>query len=251
MMRKPRGYFLIVPVALLVAWYLLALFKVITPLLLPSPVTVFLKMISLLSTGEILPDIGFTLYRALVGFILACIIGIPLGLVMGYSNKIYSSFEFIVEFFRSIPATALFPLFILAFGVGDESKIAITAWSAGLVMVINSMYGVHLSKELRLKAARTFKIDNWTLFRKIIFPEALPQIFTGIRVAISLALVVVVVTEMFIGTLVGLGYRIINAQLVYNGPEMYAAILIAGVVGFALNKGFMYLERKVVHWKGK
>jgi len=113
------------------------------------------------------------------------------------------------------------------------------------------MYGVHVSKNLRIKAAKTMGIKGFKLFKKIIFPEALPQIFNGMRIAISLSLVIVVVTEMFIGTNFGLGYRIVNAQLVYKISEMYAVILITGVLGFLINKGFILAERKVVHWKGK
>ncbi len=95
------------------------------------------------------------------------------------------------------------------------------------------------------------KLKGIELFRKVIFPEALPQIFSGFRVAISLSLIIVIVTEMFIGTNAGLGKRIIDAQLVYQTADMYAAILMTGVVGFLLNKIVMSIENRVVHWKGK
>jgi NitT/TauT family transport system permease protein len=95
------------------------------------------------------------------------------------------------------------------------------------------------------------KVKGFELFRKVIFSEALPQIFSGLRVAISLSLIIVIVTEMFIGTNAGLGKRIIDAQLVYQTASMYAAILMTGLIGFVLNKAMMALENKVVHWKGK
>jgi len=113
------------------------------------------------------------------------------------------------------------------------------------------MYGVHLGKELRIKAAKTMKVKGFTLFQKIVFPEALPQIFSGMRIAISLSLIIVVVTEMFIGTNFGLGRRIIDAQLVYRISEMYAVIIIAGILGYLINKGFIFGEKKIVHWRGK
>ena len=250
-MKNKRIYYIIVPLVIIIIWAILSNLRIISPLFLSTPQAVFLEIIKLFSSGEILPDIFFTLYRALLGFIIACIIGIPIGLLMGYSDKIYHSLEFVVEFFRSIPATALFPLFILSFGIGDSSKIALTAWAAGLVLIINSMYGVHLGKELRIKSAKTMRISGFNLFRKIIFPEALPQIFSGMRIAISLSLVIVIVTEMFIGTNFGLGHRIIDAQLVYRISEMYAVILIAGILGFLINKGFIFAEKRIVHWKGK
>jgi len=250
-MNNRKIYYFIIPVAIFVIWFLVSNLELISPLFLPSPQAVFLKIIQLFTTTEILLDIASTLYRAFLGFIIACLIGIPLGLLMGYSNKIYLSFEFVVEFFRSIPATALFPLFLLFFGIGSQSKIAITAWAAGLVLIINSMYGVHLGKELRIKAAKTMKVKGFTLFQKIVFPEALPQIFSGMRIAISLSLIIVVVTEMFIGTNFGLGRRIIDAQLVYRISEMYAVIIIAGISGYLINKGFIFGEKKIVHWRGK
>lgn len=244
-------YYTIAPIIILLAWAIFANLKLISPLFLPTPQAVFLETISLFASGVIVLDILFTLYRTFLGFSIACLIGIPLGLIMGYYNRIYYSLEFIVEFFRSIPATALFPLFLLFFGIGDQSKIALTAWTAGLVLIINSMYGVHLGKELRIKAAKTMKMEGFVLFKKIIFPEALPQIFNGIRIAVSLSLVIVVVTEMFIGTNFGLGHRIIDAQLVYKIPEMYAIIFITGILGFLMNKGVICIEKRVVHWKGK
>ncbi|MBT7090872.1 MAG: ABC transporter permease, partial [Candidatus Marinimicrobia bacterium] len=215
-MKNKKIYYFIVPLIIIIIWAILSNLKIISPLFLSTPQAVFLEIIRLFSSGEIINDILFTLYRTFIGFLIACIIGIPIGLLMGYYDKIYHSLEFIVEFFRSIPATALFPLFILSFGIGDSSKIALTAWAAGLILIINSMYGVHLGKELRIKSAKTMKISGFNLFKKIIFPEALPQIFSGMRIAISLSLVIVIVTEMFIGTNFGLGHRIINAQLVYR-----------------------------------
>ena len=250
-MRNNKRYYFIIPILILLVWFILVTFKIVSPLFLPSPQEVFFEIISLFSSGEILYDIGYTLYRAILGFIIACIIGIPIGLLMGYSDKIYSSLEFVVEFFRAIPATALFPLFLLFFGIGDTSKIAIAAWAATLVLVINSMYGVHLGKELRRKAAKTMNIKGLSLFQKIIFPEALPYIFGGIRIAVSLTLVIVIVTEMFIGTNYGLGHRIIDAQMVYRISEMYATILILGILGFLINKGVIFTEKQVVHWKGR
>jgi len=244
-------YYFIVPTVIIIFWFIITNLNLISPLFLSTPQAVFLEIIRLFSSGEIIPDILSTLYRTFLGFIIACLIGIPIGLLMGYSNKIYSSLEFIVEFFRSIPATALFPLFLLFFGIGDQSKIALTAWTAGLVLIINSMYGVHMSKSLRIKAAKTMNIKGFKLFQKIIFPEALPQIFNGMRIAISLSLIIVIVTEMFIGSNFGLGYRIVNAQLMYKISEMYAIIFITGILGFLINKGFIQTEKKIVHWKGK
>src|SRR3989344_5442231 len=199
-MKNKKVYYVIAPLIILMIWAILSNLKIISPLFLSTPQAVFSEIIDLFVSGEIIPDILFTLYRTFLGFIIACLIGIPIGLLMGYSDRIYYSLEFVVEFFRSIPATALFPIFLLFFGIGDQSKIALTAWAAGLVLIITAMYGVHLGKELRIKSAKTMRMSGFTLFQKIIFPEALPQVFSGMRIAISLSLIIVVVTELFFWT---------------------------------------------------
>lgn len=250
-MKSKKLYYILIPIILLCLWWVISYFKIVSPLFIASPYDVLTHLIDSLVNGSMLSDIGHTLYRVIVGFTIATVIGVPLGLLMGYSSKIYNALEFTVEFFRGIPTTALFPLFLLIFGIGDQAKFAVTAWGAGLVILINSMYGVHLGKELRVRVAKTMKIKGLQLFSKVIFPEALPQIFSGFRIAISLSLVLVVVTEMFIGTNAGLGKRIIDAQLVYQTADMYAAILMTGVIGFLLNKIIMLTENRVVHWKGK
>lgn len=250
-MKSRELYYIIVPITFLCLWGVISYFKLVSPLFLASPYEVFMSLVDSYMNGLLLNDVVHTLYRVLVGFIIATIIGVPLGLLMGYSNKIYNSLEFIIEFFRGIPTTALFPLFLLIFGIGDKAKFAVTAWGAGLVILVNSMYGVYLGKELRIRVAKTMKVRGFQLFQKVIFPEALPQIFSGFRVAISLSLIIVIVTEMFIGTSAGLGKRIIDAQLVYETADMYAAIIMTGVIGLLLNKIMIFIENRVVHWKGK
>jgi len=250
-MKNKRFYYILIPLILLCLWQVISSLKLISPLFVAPPYDVLVHLVNSLTDGSMLGDISSTLYRVLVGFGFAVVIGVPLGLLMGYSSKIYNALEFTVEFFRGIPTTALFPLFLLVFGIGDQAKFAVTAWGAGLVILINSMYGVHLGKELRVRVAKTMKVKGFELFRKVIFPEALPQIFSGFRVAISLSLIIVIVTEMFIGTTSGLGKRIIDAQLVYQTADMYAAILMTGAIGFILNKLMMFVENNIVHWKGK
>ena len=241
-----------VVVVLLAFWHAASALHWVNPLFLPTPVEVAETLwTQVFVTGEILPDVFATLWRFLSGYAIAVVLGITLGVLMGYSRRIYSMFEFLVDFFRSIPATALFPLFLLFFGIGDEAKIAVVVWSATLIILVNTMYGVRHGSKLRLLVAQTMKTGRWMLFRKVIIPDALPHIFAGLRIALSLGLIVVIVTEMFIGTTVGLGRRIIDAQLVYRVPEMYAAIILTGILGYVLNRLFLWYERKTIHWSGR
>lgn len=205
----------------------------------------------LYSDSHFWKDVLGTVIRMLAGFSIGSALGVIVGLAMGFSERIYDMLEFIVDFFRSIPATALFPLFMIAFGIEDGSKIALAAWTCGLVMTVNTMSGVHSAKHLRIKAARTLNISGFNLLRKIILPEALPHIASGARIALSLSLIVTIVTEMFIGTDIGLGKRITEAQQIYAIPEMYVAIISAGFIGYTINRIAVGIERRILHWHGK
>lgn len=239
------------PLVVFVLWYGLYWIKIINPLFLPPPHTVIVELFRMFLTLEAWKDIGSSLWRILIGFLIACAIGIPIGLFMGYYKKVYSAFEVIVDFFRSLPALAIFPLLMFFFGIGDTAKIATTIFSCSLIVVVNSTYGVTISKKTRQIVAHLMEANPREIFRKIILMDALPQVFVGMRTSLSMAVIVVVVTEMFIGTAWGIGHRIFEAQLTYRVPEMYASIIIAGLLGYGLNKGFVAIEQKLIHWSGK
>lgn len=238
-------------IVVLALWQIVSMSKIVNPLFLPSPVDVGSTLITLFGSGVFWLDLWSTLLRTLFGFGIAVVLGIPLGILMGYSQRVYDSFEFLIDFFRSIPATAMIPLFTLMFGIGDASKIILISFVSLLIIAFNTMYGVKNGKKLRRITGELFGLRPWKLFTKIIFPEALPYIFVGLRVAISSAFVVVIVSEMFIGTEMGLGHRIVDAQQIYDARTMYAAIFVAGALGYIINKFFLWLERNTIQWSDK
>jgi acyl-CoA synthetase (AMP-forming)/AMP-acid ligase II/ABC-type nitrate/sulfonate/bicarbonate transport system permease component len=239
------------PLALLLVWYLISAFQWVNPFFLPSPWSVLLELKGLLFSQEVYPHLGKTLYRMFSGYFLAMILGIPLGIVVGYWEKAYNSLEFLIEFFRGFPATSLFPLFMLAFGIGDAAKIAIVIFSCSLVITINTLYGVRNSSRTRQMVAETMKAGKAYIFIRVVLPDALPYITAGLRTALSLTLIIVVILEMFIGTDKGLGHLIYNAHMTYQIPQMYGTIVITGLIGYGMNKGFIKLEEKIIHWGGK
>jgi long-chain acyl-CoA synthetase len=239
------------PLALLLIWYLISVFQWVNPFFLPSPWKVFVELKELLFSQGVYTHVGKTLYRMFSGYILAILLGIPLGIMVGYWEKVYNSLEFVIEFFRGFPATSLFPLFMLAFGIGDAAKIAIVIFSCSLVITINTLYGVRNSSKTRQMVAETMKASNTYIFTRVILPDALPYITAGLRTALSLTLIIVVILEMFIGTDKGLGHLIYNAHMTYRIPEMYATIIITGLIGYGMNKGFVKLEEEVIHWGGR
>lgn len=252
MIPKHYTYSAAFSIAFIIFWHAATALQWINPLFLPTPLETGQTLYAeLVQTREIWPDIFTTLYRTVVAFIIASIVGVALGLLLGYSKLIHSSMGTAVDFARSIPATALFPLFLLFFGIGDEAKIAVGVWAASLIIMVNTSYGVRHANKIRLMVAKAYRLTEVDTFKKVILPEAAPHIAAGLRIALSLTLIVVIVTEMFIGTNVGLGHKIIDAQLVYRVPEMYAAIIVAGLIGYLLNHLLQLAERKVIHWSGR
>lgn len=239
------------PLALILIWYLVSTFQWVNPFFLPSPWSVLVKLKELLLSGTVFPHIAKTVYRMFSGYFFAILLGVPLGIIVGYWEKVYNSLEFVIEFFRGFPATSLFPLFMLAFGIGDAAKIAIVIFSCSLVITINTLYGVRNSSKTRQMVAETMKANKTYIFAKVILPDALPYITAGLRTALSLTLIIIVILEMFIGTEKGLGHLIFNAHMTYRIPEMYAIIIITGLIGYGLNKGFIRLEEEIIHWGGR
>lgn len=236
------------PLLLFVVWYLVGSLGFVDNFFLPDPFLTLRELWIMFVSGDIERDLGATLIRVMTAFLIA-LVGIPLGLMLGSSKRIYSSVEFVIDFFRSIPATALFPLFLIFFGVTDLSKIAVAGFASVLIVIFNTAYGVMNASTYRLLAARLMGASHWQIFYKILLWESLPQVFIGLRSAISLSLVIIVVTEMFIGTDVGLGKRIIDYQIMYEITSMYGVILLAGTVGYMLNLVFLSLEKRLLHWK--
>lgn len=239
------------PILLYLLWETAVSAKWLNPVLLPSPGDTLGYLFSALADGSMNQDIAATFYRTIMAFIVAAIIGVPLGVILGSSEGLYRSVEFLVDFFRSTPSSALIPLFMLIFGITDTNKIAIAAFAAVLVILFNSAYGVMNAKKTRIMAAQVMGISRWHIFKDIMLMESLPQTFVGLRTGVSMALVIVIVAEMFIGAETGLGHRIIDAQQLFNIKDMYASILITGAFGYLLNVVFLLIEKRCVHWSGK
>ena len=239
------------PLALFIAWDLVVRLGMIKPILLPTPWATLGALFGGLAGGPLLNDFGVTVLRTLEAFLIAAVVGVPLGVLLGSNEKAYRSVEFLIDFFRSTPSSALIPLFLLIFGVSDINKVAIAAFGALLIVLFNSAYGVINARKQRVMAARVMGASRWQIFKDVLIWESLQPSFVGLRSAVSMALVIVIVAEMFIGSDSGLGHRIIDAQQVLNVKSMYAAILAAGALGYALNILFLLAERKIVHWSGR
>ena len=232
----------------LALWFGLTNFGLVKPLFLASPQDTFMSLIRLAESGTLSEDLFMTVYRLFVAFGIGALFGVMLGILFGYFDLVYESLEVVVDFFRSIPVMCLFPLFMIVFGLGDLSKFFIGAWSSSLIILVSTMYGVRRGKKERLMVARAMGATKLQLITKIVLPEAAPDIVVGFRQGVSICLIVVVISEMFMGTFTGLGQRIYDAGLMYRIPEMYGAIIVTGLLGYGVNKAFEVLGRRIVHW---
>lgn len=195
------------------------------------------------AVSDILPS----LVRMGIGFAAAIVIGIVLGMLLGQSWKVRALLQPTFEFLRAIPATALIPSFILLFGIDDAAKIYLIAFVCIWPILLNTIDGVGGIEPTLRETADVYQISRRRLQFRIILPAATPQIMAGLRIALALSLIMMVVSEM-VGSTNGIGYFVLQAQRTFAIPEMWAGIIILGVFGYLLNLVFMLIERKVLAW---
>lgn len=235
--------------AILSVWALVTYSGVVSRLFLPTPSAVMSALVALTSSGAVIGDTWSTLWRTLIGFVSGGTIGVLVGLFMGRYPRLLETMELPLDFFRSIPATALFPLFIVLLGLGDGVKVVVAGWAVALVVALNTMYGIRSVSTTRIQLARLRGWGVWTTFLRVMIPDSAPHIAVGLRIGLSLALVVQVVAEMFLGSTNGLGRRIFNATSIFEMEEAYATIFVVGLLGYLMNKAISTLEQRVVHWE--
>lgn len=239
------------PVLLLIVWASISYAGVVKPLFLPSPAAVISALVGLMSAQELWRDIGATAYRSLLAFSLSAFIGVLIGIPLGMFRRFYESAEVIFDFFRTMPSPALIPLAMLVFGIGDLSRVAVAAFTCALINGVQTAFAIRSLPNRRLQFARLVGARRFFLFRAVLLPSLLPGIMAGWRITLSLSLIIIVVSEMFIGTAVGLGTRIYDFQLMFRTAEMYACIGTVGMLGYVFSKAVELLEYRYVHWTGK
>jgi NitT/TauT family transport system permease protein len=202
----------------------------------------------LLATGALESHLAASLTRSIAGFGVAVVLGIAAGLLIAWYRPLNSFITPLLEVFRNTAALALLPVFTLLLGIGEESKITIVAYAAFFPVLLNTIAGVRTVDPLLVRAARSLGLSSLALFRKVILPSAVPTIFTGIRMAGTASILVLIAAEM-VGAKAGLGYLIVNAQSSFLIPDMYAGILTVSLLGLAVNSLLVALERHFSKWR--
>lgn len=234
--------------AFLLLWEIAPRVGLVERAFLPPLSEVLSTGLELIKNGQLVAHVAASLSRSLVGFALAIVYAVPLGLAIGHYRQFATVVSPLLEAMRNTAALALLPVFILLLGIGEASKVALVVYSCSFPILLNTISGVKNVDPLLIKSARTLGLSSFQLFRKVILPSAVPTIFVGIRLAGAYSLLVLVAAEM-IGAKAGLGYLIIYAQYNFQIPNMYVGILSLTAIGLSFNQGLLQVERHFTRWK--
>jgi NitT/TauT family transport system permease protein len=236
------------PLVVLLIWEILSRTRTIDPLFWPAPSTLWDTTVELFTEKDLLGDIGISLYRIVMGFILGTIPGIVFGLAMGLFWPVRVFLMPIASAIYAVPKIAILPLVIIAFGIGELSKIMIVAISIFFLVALNTMSGVLSIDNQFRDVARNLGASKWELFWTVALPGSLPSIFTGMRLSLGFALVVIVGTE-FLAADKGIGFMIWQSYQTLRIKQMFVGLVITGIMGWALTLVVDALERIVVPWR--
>lgn len=242
------------PLVLIAVWSLVANMRIMPELFLPHPSSVgeaYEELFTEGYAGHSLPThAADSLRRVLLGFGIGSVAGVFLGLFMGFNRKVQAIFDPIVEFFRPLPPLAYLTLLIVWFGIGETPKIMVLFFTALPIMTVSAMSAVRGVSQTRIRAAQSLGAHGWKLFRYVIFPACLPEIFTGLRVAIGAVYATIIAAEMVAATS-GLGWMVFNAGQFLRSDLVFAGIFMLGVVALLLDRAIRLIDKEVVHWQGR
>lgn len=255
MNRCTRAAISIASVGSVVAlWQLSGTLKWIDPLLLPPPTEVLRTTGELLAFGyrqvPLWEHVGISVARALVAFLAAVLTGVPLGLAMGLSPGVNAVLDPFVQFLRPLPKIALIPLAVVWFGIGEGSKFFLIFMACFLSVVVGAASAVAGVSQGRLRAARTLGANRWQLFCHVVLPNALPEIFTSVRLSVGMGWTALIAAEMVAATS-GMGWMVVNAGSYLRTDIVMLGILLLGITGYLLDLGIIALQGVSVPWAGK
>lgn len=231
----------------LVAWEVAAQLKLVIPFLLPALSTVIQRIFDDLVSGKLLLDIGITLYRTATAYVIAAFIGVGLGVVITRSAWVRWFCDPLISIGLPMPKIALLPVFMLWFGLFDLSKILMVAFSAAFQIVIATWSATHSVEKELLWSARSLGASERRILWEVVLPAAMPQILTGLQVAMPICLIVVLVTEMAMGGR-GLGDSMLAAARYVDSPGVFAGIVEIGLLGFGVIKLMELLRSRLLTW---
>ena len=249
-----RFWSIVTLVILAVLWVLSSQYEWVNPIFWPAPEAVGEQFIATTTEGYrafmLWQHVGYSVSRVLAGVFFGCLVGIPLGLAMGLSTIMRGFFDPIVEFMRPIPPLALIPLMIIWFGIGEQSKVILLSLATVFIMTLAARAGVSSVRVSKVHAAYSLGASKWQILRHVILPNALPEIFTGVRTAMGVCWATVVAAEL-VAANVGVGFMIMAASKFMSSDLVVLGVIIIGIIGFAIEMLMRLLEAKLIPWRGK
>jgi ABC-type nitrate/sulfonate/bicarbonate transport system permease component len=213
------------------------------------PVSRILSSLSdLIVSGRIVSHLMITLSRFLQGYLLAASIAVILGTVLGYFRLVHSLFEALIEFLRPMPSVAIIPVAILLLGISDAMIVAVTVYASLWPVLINTIDGVRYIERTLIDTGRTFGLNRRQILWLVVLPAAAPYIVTGLRISLSIALILVTTAEMIAGSK-GLGFFILDEERSMNSGNMYAGVILVSTLGYLLNRLFVLGEGWAMNWR--
>jgi sulfonate transport system permease protein len=234
--------------ALMGLWQLAAELKLINPIFFPSPGRTFGELYLQVTSGRLWQPLGATALRMFYGWLLACALGIALGAAIGSSRAARQYLEPLLDFLRPLPASAIIPVAILFLGLSNAMSTAVIAFGSVWPVLLATVHGFKSTEAQLVELCQALEMPRGQMVRKVALPGALPDILSGVRVSLAIALILAVVTEMQ-ASLPGLGQNILLAQRSFRSPELYAGIVVLGIIGFLVNHGLLVAERRMLRWR--
>ncbi|MFI7416859.1 ABC transporter permease [Nonomuraea sp. NPDC049684] len=223
----------------------------------PPPTTIVARMHqmwfsgppgSLFLTGAAVDDVLPSLGRMAAGFAGGAVAGVVLGLAFGLSARVYDYLDGVLQFLRAIPPPALVTVFLVVFGFGLRMQLAFIMFSVVWPVLLNTADGARAVDPLHLDTGRVFRLSATERLLRVVLPSALPKMFAGLRLSLSLSLIVMVFAELLPGASNGIGFQLTTAYSTFDLPAMWAGIVLLGVLGYLLNELFLVAERRVLAW---
>ena len=232
---------------LLIAWELASRLGLVIPFLLPPLSVVITRIATDFMSGQLPLDIAITLYRTLTAFALSAIVGVTIGIVISRNATMRWFFDPLISIGLPMPKIALLPVFMLWFGLFDLSKILMVAFSASFQIIIATWSATQSIEKELIWSAQSLCASRRDILREVILPAAMPQILTGLQIAMPICLIVVLITEMIMGGQ-GLGDSMLRSARYVDSPGVFAGIVEIGIVGFCVIKVMEYIRRRLLVW---
>lgn len=234
-------------IAFLVLWELVPRLGIVDSAFLPPFSRVVETGVAFAAKGELWPHVQVSILRALGGFALGVATGVPAGIILGWYPPVERYLNPLLQLLRQINPVSLLPVFILFFGLGYFTKIAVIYWVVVWPILLGAMSGVRYVDPALIKYGRSLALSDWQLFSRIVVPSSIPSIVTGMRLAVTYSFLMLVVSEM-VGANSGLGYLVVNSQYLMSIDLLYVGVIILALLGIIANYLLVWLERSLTSW---